>query len=118
MTLPDPIFLIGVGSALLAFVMTFFIPVSVHRVNQHLISGIIAVLVFVAAFSIFDLPLALLVAIGGTAVAIIYRDVLRWIKGALWHNVFRYTHRYYWYNRVGRAIIGGGQRRSRRRKRS
>ncbi len=106
-------YLVGGGAAVLALILTLFIPVSHHRVNQTLISVLIAVLVFVAAFCIFDFPLALVVAIAGTAVALIYRDVLRWTKEFLWHNVFRYTHRYYWYNRVGRAILGGGRRRSR-----
>ena len=112
MEMIDP-FILGIGSALLAIVLTFAIPVSPHRVNQSLISIVIGILVFVAAFAIFDMPLALGVAIAGTAVAVIYRDVMRWIKEFLWHNVFRYTHRYYWYNRVGRAIIGTGRRRRR-----
>ncbi len=106
--------LVGIGSAILAAVLTFMMPVSAHRVNQMLITVLIVVLVFAAAFSIWDMPLALEVAIGASAAAIIYRDILRWIKTALWHNVFRYTHRYYWYNRIGRAILGGGKRQRRR----
>ncbi len=105
----DPMIL-GIGSTVLALVLTLFIPVSPHRVNQTLISLLIAVLVLVAAFAIFDMPLALVVGIAGTLVAVIYRDIMRWIKEFLWHNVFRYTHRYYWYNRIGRAIVGGGRR--------
>jgi hypothetical protein len=108
----DPLVL-GIGSAILALVLTFFIPVSPHRVNQTLITIIIVVLVFVAALAIFDMPLAFGVGIAGSAVAIIYRDILRWVKEFMWHNVYRYTHRYYWYNRVGRAILGGGTRRRR-----
>ena len=108
----DPM-IIGIGSALLALVLTFMIPVSPHRVNQTLISIIIAILVFVAALALFDMPLAFLVGLGGTVVAVVYRDIMRWAKEFLWHNVYRYTHRYYWYNRVGRAIIGGSRRRSR-----
>ncbi len=102
----DPMIL-GIGSAILALVITFLIPVSPHRVNQTLISIIIAILVFVAAFALFDMPLAFLVGILGTAVALIYRDLGRWAKEFMWHNVYRYTHRYYWYNRVGRAVLGG-----------
>jgi ABC-type Co2+ transport system permease subunit len=108
----DPLFL-GIGSAVIAVVLTFLMPVSPHRVNQTLISIVIALLVFVAAFAIFDMPLAIIVGVAGTIAAIIYRDIMRWIKEFMWHNVFRYTHRYYWYNRVGRAIIGGGRRRGR-----
>ena len=108
----DPLVL-GIGSALLALVLTFFIPVSPHRVNQTLISIIIAILIFVAALALVDMPLAFGVGIAGTAVAIIYRDIMRWVKEFMWHNVYRYTHRYYWYNRIGRAILGGGRRRRR-----
>ncbi len=106
----DPLIL-GIGSTVLALVLTLFIPVSPHRVNQTLISLLIAVLVFVAAFAIFDIPLALVAGIAGTLVAVIYRDIMRWVKEFMWHSVFRYTHRYYWYNRIGRAILGGGRRR-------
>ncbi len=109
----DP-FILGIGSAILALVLTLFIPVSHHRVNQTLISTIIAILIFVAAFAIFDMPLALGAGIVATAVALIYRDILRWVKEFLWHNVYRYTHRYYWYNRVGRAVLGDGRGRRRR----
>ncbi len=112
MQMLDP-FILGIASAIIALILTLFIPVSPHRVNQKLISLLIAVLVFFAAFAIFDFPLALGVGIAGTLVALIYRDILRWAKEFLWHNVFRYTHRYYWYNRVGRAILGGGRRRRR-----
>lgn len=45
----DP-FLLGMGSAILAVVLTFLMPVSQHRVNQTLISVVIAILVFVAGF--------------------------------------------------------------------
>ena len=108
----DP-FLLGMGSAILAVVLTFLMPVSQHRVNQTLISVVIAILVFVAAFAIFDVPLAIIVGAVCTVAVIVYRDVLRWVKEFMWHNVFRYTHRYYWYNRVGRAILGGGRHRGR-----
>ncbi len=108
-------YILGTASAVIALVLTLFMPVSHHRVNQNLISVLIAVFVFFAAFAIFDFPLALGVAIGGTAVALLYRDILRWAKEFLWHNVYRYTHRYYWYNRVGRAILGGVGRRRRSR---
>ncbi len=110
----DP-FILGIGSALLALVLTLFIPVSHHKVNQTLISVVIAILVFVAAFAIFDMPLALGVGIVATAVALLYRDIMRWVKEFLWHNVNRYTHRYYWYNKIGRAVAGDGRGRRRRR---
>ncbi len=110
MQMIDPLY-IGIGSAIIGLVLTLFMPVSHHRVNQTLISVLIAIFAFVASFALFDIPLALVVGVGATAVALIYRDILRWAKEFLWHNVYRYTHRYYWYNRVGRAILGGGRNR-------
>ncbi len=109
----DPLIL-GIGSALLALVLTLFIPVSHHRVNQKLIAAVIAILIFFAAFAIFDMPLALGVGIVATAAALVYRGILGWVKEFLWHSVFRYTRREYWYNRAGRAVLGGGARRRRR----
>ncbi len=114
MQMVDP-FVIGAGAAALAIIMTLFMPVSRHRVNQGLITLIIVVLVFVAAFALFDIPLAFWAGTGGTAIALIFRDVRRWVQEFMWHNVFRYTHRYYWYNRVGRAILGSGRGRRRSR---
>ncbi len=108
----DPLIL-GIGSAIIALALTLGMPVSAHRVNQAFVSSIIAALVLVAAFSIFEFPISLAVAMFGIAVAIVYRDVMRWVREFMWHNVYRYTHRYYWYNRVGRAILGGGRRRGR-----
>lgn len=108
----DPLFL-GIGSAIVAIVLTFLFPVSPHRVNQTLISILIAIFVFVASFAIFDISLAVVVGAAGTLAAILYRDIRRWVKEFMWHNVYRYTHRYYWYNRVGRAILGSGRRRGR-----
>ena len=111
----DAFFVIGVGSAVLAIAMTFLMPVSHHRVNQNFIAIIIVVLIFVAAFCLLDAPQAIIAGIGATAVALIYRDILRWVKEFMWHNIYRYTHRYYWYNRIGRAVLGGETRGRRRR---
>ncbi|MGB8647478.1 MAG: hypothetical protein WCF84_19755 [Anaerolineae bacterium] len=108
-------YLIGAGSAVLALVMTFMMPVSQHRVNQHLITILIAIFFFVAAFCIFDPPLSILAGIVATGIALLYRDIVRWVKEFMWHNVTRYTHRYYWYNKVGRAVMGGDGRGRRRR---
>lgn len=109
----DPL-IIGIGSAILAAVLTLFIPVNVRRVNQNLIAIVIAVLVFTAAFALFDLAMALGVGIAGTAVALTYRGLVRWVKAVLWRNFIRYTTRDYWYTRVGRTVVGGGRRRRRR----
>ncbi len=112
----DAFLVIGIGSAVMLALMTFMMPVSHHRVNQNLISILIAILAFVAAFCLWDPPQAIIAAIIAIVVALLYRDIVRWVKEFMWHNVYRYTHRYYWYNRVGRAVLGDGRRgrRSRR----
>ena len=105
----EPMWL-GIGSAVLAAVLTFFMPVQVHRLNQTFIAIIIVVLVFIAAFSLFDLPLSLVVAIGASVAAIIFRDVLRFVRHAV-YGVTKYTRRDYWYRRVGQTLIGRRGRR-------
>lgn len=108
----DP-FWLGIGAAILAAVLTFFMPVSGHRVNQTLIAVIIVVLIFVAAFALLpDFTTALLVAIVVSALAIIYRDVMRFVKHAV-YGVTKYTRRDWWYRRVGESLLG--TRRGRRR---
>jgi hypothetical protein len=110
-TLPVNSLIVGLGSAALALVLAVFVPVSRHQVNQTLIGAVIAVLVFAAAFSLFDLPLAALVAVAGTAAALLLRALARWMRETLYHHVLRYTRRDYWYRRVGRAVLGSGRRR-------
>lgn len=105
----EPMWL-GIGSAVLAAVLTFFMPVQVHRLNQTFIAIIIVVLVFIAAFSLFDFPLSLVVAIGASVAAIIFRDVLRFVRHAV-YGVTKYTRRDYWYRRVGQTLIGRRGRR-------
>jgi hypothetical protein len=110
----DP-FVIGVGSAIIAAVLAVFMPVSQHRVNQNLVSILIAIFVFVAAFAFFEIPLALGVGLVVSVGVIAGRGLLRNVRHLLYHNVTRYTRRQYWNQRVGRAILGSG-RRTRRRK--
>lgn len=105
----EPMWL-GIGSAVLAAVLTFFMPVQVHRLNQTFIAIIIVVLVFIAAFSLFDFPLSLIVSIGASVAAIIFRDVLRFVRHAV-YGVTKYTRRDYWYRRVGQTLIGRRGRR-------
>lgn len=105
----EPMWL-GIGSAVLAAVLTFFMPVQVHRLNQTFIAIIIVVLVFISAFSLFDFPLSLVVAIGASVAAIIFRDVLRFVRHAV-YGVTKYTRRDYWYRRVGQTLIGRRGRR-------
>ncbi len=111
----DP-FLVGIGSAALALILTVFIPVSAHKVNQTLIAAVIAVLIFVAAFSVFDPPLAVGVGIVGSGAAILIRAIVRSLRKFLWHNFFRYTRRQYWQTKIGQAVTGGDRRRRPRRR--
>ena len=104
--------LLGIGALALAVVMTFLMPVSVRRVNQTLIAVIIAVLCFVGAYALFDASSALLIGIGLSLAAIIYRALSRFIHRAIW-SVTKYGRRDYWYRRVGQAALG--RRRPRRR---
>ncbi len=105
--------IIGVGAALLAVAVTFVMPVQARRANQGLIAIIIVVLCFAASLSLLDAPLSWIVGIGASLAAIIYRDVMRFVKHVV-YDVTKYRRRDYWYRRVGETILGGG-RRSRRR---
>lgn len=102
--------LLGAGAGVLALVVTFMMPVSVRRVNQAFISLLIAVLFFTAAFALLESPLSWIVAVGATLAAIIYRDVIRFVKHVYW-NVTKYSRRDFWYRRVGQAILGNRRRR-------
>jgi len=110
MTIDRP--LLGIGAAILAVILTVFMPVSKRRANQTIIAFVIAVLIFVAAFLLFDPPIALPIAVGATVVVVVGRFLLGAIRSALYHNITRYTRRDFWQRRVGQAILGGRRRRS------
>lgn len=108
----DPRFmLIGIGAAILAAILAIFMPVSRHRVNQTFIAVIIAILIFVGAFSLFDLQLALPIAVIVTAIVVLGRFVLGGLRSTIYHNFTRYTRRDYWQRKVGQTIMGGSRRR-------
>ena len=106
--------LIGIGAAILAAVLAVYMPVSKRRVNQTIIDVIIVVLIFVAAFAFFEIPLALLVGVIVSAVVIAARFILGTVRTAIYHNVTRYLRRDYWQRKVGQSIIGSNSRRGRR----
>ena len=106
--------LLGAGAGVLGLLVTFGLPVSPRRVNQTLVSLLAVVLFFVAAVALLDWPAWLVAALIASAVAIIYRDVVRFIKHVYW-GVTKYSRRDYWYRRVGEAVLGGGRGRTRRR---
>ncbi|MBI5876933.1 MAG: hypothetical protein HZB53_04715 [Chloroflexi bacterium] len=110
MTLDNP--LVGWGAAALAAVLTFGMPVNPRRVNQGLINILICVLSLVAAFALLEGATALLVGIGAAVMAIVLRDIARFVRHAM-YDVTKYTRRDYRYRRVGQSLLSGG-RRSRR----
>lgn len=105
--------LVGIGAAILAGVIAVMMPVSKHRVNQTLVSVILVVLIFVAALAFLEIPLAVPVAIGVSAVVVAARFILGGLRTAIYHNFTRYLRRDYWQRKVGQSIIGSDRRRRR-----
>jgi uncharacterized membrane protein HdeD (DUF308 family) len=105
--------LVGIGAAVLAGILSIVMPVSRRRVNQTIVSAIIVVLVFVAAFALFEPGLAIVLALGASVLIIGARFILGGVRSTLYHYVTRYTRRDYWQRRVGQAIIGGRRRNGR-----
>jgi hypothetical protein len=103
---------IGIGAAVLAVAVTLMLPVQVRRVNQGLVTIIIVALCFAAGLSLFEAPLSFGVAIVASLAAIIYRDVMRFVKHVV-YDVTKYRRRDYWYRQIGESVLG--TRRSRRR---
>jgi len=103
-------FLIGAGAAVLAVLATFLLPVSPRRVNQGVVTLMIASLTFVAAFLLFEMPLSLGIALVATAAAIVYRDVMQFVRHLV-YDVTKYRRRDFWYRRVGQAVLGNGRSR-------
>ena len=113
-SLPIERLLIGIGAAVLGLLVTFGLPVSPRRVKQSIPLILATVLFFTAAFSLLDWPAWLIAGGIATVIAIIYRDVTRFIKHAYW-DVTKYSRRDYWYRRVGQAILGNKRPRRRNR---
>jgi lipopolysaccharide export LptBFGC system permease protein LptF len=105
--------LIGIGAAILAVVLIVFMPVNKRRVNQTIVALLIAILIFVAAFSLLEFSLALPVAAGLSLIVIVARLALGGLRSFIYHNLTRYTRRDFWQRRVGQAIIGSNRRRRR-----
>ena len=106
--------ILGIGAGVLGIMVTFGLPVSSRRVNQTLPIILIVVFFTVAALSLLDWPIWLIAAAVACGIAIIYRDILRFIKHVYW-DVTKYSRRDYWYRRVGETVLGGGRSRRRRR---
>jgi hypothetical protein len=111
--------LVGTGALLLGLILTFAMPVGARRVNQTLIAVLIAVMFVVAGIAFAPLlgfPAWLIAAVVVAVVAILIRDVRRFVKH-VYYDVTKYSRRDFWYRRVGEAVLGGGRRSSRRRSR-
>jgi hypothetical protein len=114
--------LIGIVCLLAAVGITFFWPLGPSRRN-HLLSEVVIVVLFVAAGGFLWagglVPESVswfgAMAVGAVVgiVAVVLRDVRRFIQHFR-YQTYKVTHPYYWYGRVGRAMMGGGGRRRRR----
>lgn len=103
--------LVGIGAAVLAAVLVVFMPVQRRRVNQTIVSLILAFLIFVAAFSLLSAELALPVGAGIALAVILARLVLGGVRSFVYRNFTRYTRRDFWQRRIGQSILGSGRRR-------
>ena len=97
--------LIGVGAGLLGLIITFGVPVNRRRINQAVPTLLIIVMFFTSSLSVLVFPEWLIAGITASVLALIYRDIVRFIKHVYW-DVTKYSRRDYWYRRVGEAILG------------
>jgi len=113
--------LVGIVCLLAVIAITFFWPLGPSRRN-HLVSEIVILVLFVAAggfiYASGWLPESVswlgAMGLGLTVgvVAVVFRDVRRFVNHFR-YETYKYTHPYYWYGRVGRAMFGGSRRRRR-----
>ena len=114
--------LIGIVCLLAGLGITFFWPLGPSRRN-HVLGEIVIVALFVAAGGFLwagalipeSISWEASMIAGGIVglVAVVFRDVRRFIRHFR-YQTYKWTHPYYWYGRVGRAVMGGSARRQRR----
>ena len=119
LTLSYPV--IGILCLLVGLGITFFWPLGPSRRN-HLASEIVILVLFVAAGGFLwagglipeSVSWEASMVVGGIVgiVAVVFRDVRRFIQHFR-YQTYKWTHPYYWYGHVGRAMMGGGRRRRR-----
>lgn len=103
--------IIGIGAAILAALLIVYMPVSKRKVNQTIVSIVIGILIFVAAFSFLNAESALPVGAGIVLSVILVRFVFGGFRSFVYRNFTRYTRRDYWQRRIGQSIIGSNRRR-------
>lgn len=113
---------IGIMCLLAALAITFLWPLGPARRN-HVISEIVIFVLFVASASCLWAGTwipesiswlgALAIGAGLGVLAVVFRDVRRFVR-YFRGQIYKYRHPYYWYGRVGRAVMGGSERRRRR----
>ncbi len=106
----DPV-LLGIGAIVLASILVIYMPVSNRKVNQNAVNIVLAVLILVAAFSFFEVQLAVPLGVGVAVAVIVARIVLGGLRSAIYTNFTRYLRRDYWQRRVGQSLIGSRRRR-------
>ena len=109
MTIPTPI--VGAACIILALLLTFVFGIQRNNLSNRLFDFITLVL-FVAGVwwvNYWDPLSNIVVGVVAGLVAIVIRDVRLWVA-RFRGQVYRRTHRYYWYGR-GFGLFGGGRRR-------
>ena len=117
--------LLGIVCLLAGLGITFFWPLGQAR-RGHLLSEVMILALFVAAGGFLwaggiipetiSWTMSLLAGLVVGIVAVVFRDVRRFIQHFR-YETYKWTHPYYWYGRVGRAVMGGGSTQRRRRTR-
>ena len=113
--------LVGIVCLLAGLGITFLWPLGPSRRN-HVLGEIVIVALFVAAGGFLwagglipeSISWEASMIAGGIIglVAVVFRDVRRFIRHFR-YETYKWTHPYYWYGRVGRAVMGGNRRRRR-----
>ena len=103
---------VGIGAAVLAVAITFLLPVGPRRVNQTFVTVLIVALILAASLSLLEAPLSLGVAIAASLIAVVYRDIVRFVRHIV-YDVTKYRRRDYWYRRIGQSVLGSRPRRRR-----
>ncbi len=108
MTIPTPI--LGIACAILALLLTFVFRIQRGNLSNRLWDFVTLALCVAGVWWInFWDPLSnLVVGVGAGLVAIVIRDVRLW-AARFRGEVYRRTHRYYWYGR-GLGWLGGRRR--------